>query len=112
MRKNERKNLTTLIKSARLFQSSLKRNLGVDAFFLRGRDGAKAEASLLASCFNIRRMITLIGARVLIKKFKNLASFKGAFVLDRWNFALGLPSPGLESLVYPKQEIREQCLSS
>ena len=32
----------------------IKRNLKVDAFLLRGRDGAKAEASLLASCFNIR----------------------------------------------------------
>ncbi len=28
----------------------IKRNLKVDAFLLRGRDGAKAEASLLASC--------------------------------------------------------------
>ena len=65
----------------------IKRNLKVDAFLLRGRDGAKAEASLLASCFNIRRMITIIGIRALIEKLKNLASFRGAFLLDRWNFA-------------------------
>jgi len=88
----------------------IKRNLKVDAFLLRGRDGAKAEASLLASCFNIRRMITIMGARALIEKFKNLASFKGASPLDRWDFALSLPSAGLESFAYPKEEIREQCL--
>jgi len=86
----------------------IKRNFKVDAFLLKGLDGAKAEASLLASCFNIRRMITLIGARALIKKLKNLASFRGAFLLDRWNFALPLPSAGLENSSYPKEEIREK----
>jgi len=85
----------------------IKRNLGVDAFLLRGRDGVKAEASLLASCFNIRRMITIIGIRALIEKLKNLASLRGAFVLDRWDFALPLPSMGLESSSYPRKEIRE-----
>ncbi len=55
----------------------MKRNLKVDAFLLRGLDGAKAEASLLATCFNIRRMITLIGALALIKKLKDLASSRG-----------------------------------
>ncbi len=72
----------------------IKHNLKVDAFLLRGLDGVKAEASLLASCFNIRRMITLISARALIEKFKKLASLRGAFLLHRWNFALRLPSPG------------------
>ncbi|GAI76398.1 unnamed protein product, partial [marine sediment metagenome] len=91
----------------------IKRNLGVDAFLLRGRDGAKAEASLLASCFNIRRMISIMGIRALIEKLKNLASFRGTSLLDGRNFsAFPLPSAGLESLVYPKQEIREQCLCS
>jgi len=85
----------------------IKRNLGVDAFLLRGRDGVKAEASLLASCFNIRRMITIIGIRALIEKFKNLASLRGDFLLDRWNFALPLPSMGLENSSYLKEEIRE-----
>ena len=56
----------------------IKRNLKVDAFLLRGLDGVKAEASLLASCFNIRRMITIMGIRALIEKLKNLASPKGA----------------------------------
>ncbi len=83
----------------------IKRNLKVDAFLLRGRDGVKAEASLLASCFNIRRMITLIGARALIKKLKNLASFRGAFLLDRRNITS--PLAGLESFSYPRKEIRE-----
>ena len=84
----------------------IKRNLKVDAFLLRGCDGAKAEASLLASCFNIRRMISIIGVPALIEKFKNLASFRGASLLDRWDFALPLPSAGLESSAYSKEEIR------
>ncbi len=84
----------------------IKRNLKVDAFLLRGRDGTKAEASLLASCFNIRRMITIIGARALIEKFKNLASSREASKLDRWDFALPLPSAGLESFAYPRKGIR------
>ena len=45
-----------------------KRNLKVNAFLLRGLDGVKAEMSLLASCFNISRMITLLGVEGLIKK--------------------------------------------
>ncbi len=46
----------------------IKRNLKVDAFLLRGRDGVKAEMSLLASCFNIVRMISIIGVPALIEK--------------------------------------------
>lgn len=45
----------------------IKRNLGVNAFLLRGLDGAKAEISLLSSCFNISRMITIFGIQGLIK---------------------------------------------
>ena len=45
----------------------IKRNLGVNAFLLRGLDGARAEISLLASCFNISRMITIFGTQGLIK---------------------------------------------
>ncbi|PJC49039.1 MAG: transposase [Candidatus Omnitrophica bacterium CG_4_9_14_0_2_um_filter_42_8] len=45
----------------------IKRNLGVNSFLLRGLDGAKAEISLLASCFNISRMITIFGIQGLIK---------------------------------------------
>lgn len=39
----------------------IKRNLKMDAFLLRGREGVKAETSLLATCFNIARMISLLG---------------------------------------------------
>ena len=39
----------------------IKRNLKVDAFLLRGRDGTLAEMSLLATCFNITRTISLLG---------------------------------------------------
>jgi len=75
----------------------IKRNLKVDAFLLRGLDGVKAEASLLASCFNIRRMITLIGALALIKKLKDLASSRGT----------SSPLAPLRELAYSKEKIRE-----
>lgn len=39
----------------------IKRNLGADHFLLRGREGVKAEMSLLSTCFNLRRMITILG---------------------------------------------------
>jgi transposase len=45
----------------------IKRNLGVQAFLLRGRDGAGAELGLLTSCFNIRRMMSLLGTVGLIR---------------------------------------------
>ena len=49
----------------------LKRNLKIDAFLLRGRDGVQAETSLMATCFNIARMITLLGGvPALIQKLK------------------------------------------
>jgi len=83
----------------------IKRNLKVDAFLLRGRDGAKAEASLLASCFNIRRMISIIGVRALIEKLKNLASSRGTSLLDRRDITS--PLAGLRSFAYSKEEIRE-----
>ncbi len=46
----------------------IKRNLKVDSFLLRGLDGVKAEASILASCFNIVRMISIVGVASLIAK--------------------------------------------
>jgi len=39
----------------------IKRNLNGGAFLVRGRNAVKAEWALLASCFNIARMITLTG---------------------------------------------------
>jgi transposase len=47
-----------------------KRNLGVSSFLMRGVAGAKAEISLLGICFNVRRMMTLLGRESLIKKLK------------------------------------------
>lgn len=49
-----------------------KRNLKVDAFLLRGLEGVGAETSLLATCFNLVRMITLEGVVGLVKKLRTL----------------------------------------
>lgn len=46
----------------------IKRNLGVTAFLLRGLEGVKAEMSLLASCFDITRLINLVGVPLLVAK--------------------------------------------
>jgi len=46
----------------------IKRNLGVTSFLLRGLEGVKAEMSLLASCFDITRMINLVGVPLLVVK--------------------------------------------
>jgi len=44
----------------------IKRNLNVGAFLLRGLAGVRAELSVLATCFNMTRMIKLLGATELI----------------------------------------------
>ncbi len=46
----------------------IKRNLGVGSFLLRGRQGARAEISILATCFNLSRLITIFGVSTLIAK--------------------------------------------
>lgn len=46
----------------------IKRNLKVDGFLLRGLAGVKAEVSLFASCFNVARMINIVGVAGLISK--------------------------------------------
>jgi transposase len=46
----------------------IKKNLKTDAFLMRGRDGVHAETSLLATCFNIVRMISIMGVSGLIQK--------------------------------------------
>jgi len=46
----------------------IKRNLKVDSFLLRGQKGVRAEASILATCFNLARMITLLGVPALVKE--------------------------------------------
>lgn len=50
----------------------IKRNLKTDSFLLRRKDGVQAETSVLATCFNIARMITIFGVGNLIEKFRGL----------------------------------------
>jgi len=51
----------------------IKRNLKTDSFLLRRKDGVQAETSLLATCFNMARMITIFGVGNLIEKFKGFS---------------------------------------
>ncbi len=46
----------------------IKRNLGAGQFLLRGLAGVRAEMSLLASCFNVARLIGLLGVAGLRAK--------------------------------------------
>lgn len=51
----------------------IKRNLGAGAFLLRGLDGVNAELSLLGTCFNIARLITIMGGvRPLIENLRRI----------------------------------------
>lgn len=56
----------------------IKRNLKTDSFHLRGKDGVQAETSILATCFNVARMITLLGgvsaALAKLQVLANIAS--------------------------------------
>jgi len=44
----------------------MKRNLKTDAFMMRGREGVQAETSLLATCFNLVRMMSILGVSGLV----------------------------------------------
>jgi len=46
----------------------IKRNLKTDGFLLRGQSGVNAETSLLGTCFNLARMITILGVSGLIER--------------------------------------------
>jgi len=46
----------------------IKHNLKAGNFLLRGIEGVKAEMSILSSCFNIARMISIIGVSGLIAR--------------------------------------------
>ena len=48
----------------------IKRNLGVQAFLLRRFAGVRAETAILATCFNITRMMTLVGVGALLPKLR------------------------------------------
>jgi transposase len=50
----------------------IKRNLKTDFFHLRRKGGVQAETSLLATCFNMARMITIFGVGNLIERFRYL----------------------------------------
>jgi len=56
---------------AELPYGHIKRNLGVNSFLLRGREGTRAEMSILSLCFNVRRMLSLLGNKGLIAKLKD-----------------------------------------
>jgi transposase len=51
----------------------LKRNLKTDSFMLRGQDGVQAETSLLATCFDLRRLMTILGISGLIENLRVFA---------------------------------------
>lgn len=46
----------------------IKRNLGAGQFLLRGKSKVDAETSLFATCFNLVRMITIVGVSQLLIK--------------------------------------------
>jgi len=46
----------------------IKRTLKTDGFLLRGQSGVNAETSLLGTCFNLARMITVLGVSGLIER--------------------------------------------
>jgi hypothetical protein len=48
----------------------IKRNLKTDGFMIRGQTGVNAETSLLGTCFNLARMITILGVSGLIEKLR------------------------------------------
>jgi len=48
----------------------MKRNLGAGQFMTRGLKGVNAEFSILSSCFNLARMMTIIGIPELVFQLK------------------------------------------
>jgi len=49
----------------------MKHNLKVSGFLLRGLEGVRAEMSLFSTCFNMARMISIIGVQGLLTKLAN-----------------------------------------
>jgi transposase len=50
----------------------LKRNLGAGQFLLRGKEKVDAEISILATCFNMARLITIVGIPKLLVEFARI----------------------------------------
>ncbi len=48
----------------------LKKNLGAHQFLLRGKEKVDAEIAILSTCFNLRRLMTIMGIPELITKLK------------------------------------------
>lgn len=68
----------------------IKKNLGVGGFLLRGLAGIRAETSLLSLCFNLRRMMTLLGIPGLIQKLREALGEKSLSFIAQ---ATGTGSP-------------------
>jgi transposase len=60
----------------------IKRNLGVSSFLLRGFEGVRAEMAILSICFNVRRVISLLGRKALIEKLKNALQTQCSLVFN------------------------------
>lgn len=52
----------------------IKRNLKTDGFLFRRQSGVQAETSLLGTCFNLARMITILGVQGVIEKLTALTT--------------------------------------
>ncbi|MBZ0110627.1 MAG: hypothetical protein K8F52_18395, partial [Candidatus Scalindua rubra] len=50
----------------------MKYNLGAGHLLLRGTEGANAEFSILSTCFNMTRMITIFSIPTLIAKLNGM----------------------------------------
>lgn len=50
----------------------IKRNLGVESFLLRGLEHVRGEMSILSTCFNVTRLIGLLGVSALLVKLGSL----------------------------------------
>jgi len=64
----------------------MKRNLGAGQFLLRGREKVNAETSLLATAFNIARMITILGINGIIDQISKIErGFSGIYEIKTEN---------------------------
>jgi hypothetical protein len=86
----------------------IKHNLGVTGFLLRGLAGVKAEFSLMASCFNITRMIRLLGTDRLVESLKavaipgNICAEQSEIPVDGLTLAKKLVDLGQNIKIYAK----------
>ena len=55
----------------------MKKNLGFGQFLLRGKEGANAELGILGTCFNLRRMTTILGGVTqILEALRELSQIK------------------------------------